>query len=74
MKHLPLIACALLALSGCETSSPTAGGGAASSGCPVDVSQADRYKYPGCDTGSQAASACPVDVTEADRVRYPACG
>lgn len=71
--HLPLIACALLALSGCETSSPTADA-SASSRCPADVSQADRYKYPGCDTGSQAASGCPVDVSEADRARYPACG
>lgn len=44
--------------------------------CPSDVSEADRYKYPGCGKAAAAPAKsddCPADVSEADRYKYPGC-
>lgn len=75
MKPTMLVALAVLALAGCQGGddmhsdmhSKDAG-----AGCPADVSQADRYKYPACAT-EDAGAKCPPDVSEADRYKYPAC-
>jgi len=65
---------ALLALAGCQSSGTTpAASDGPFVGCPADVSQADRYKYPDCDTPPAQQTQCPVDVSEADRSKYPAC-
>lgn len=74
--------CALAGNSGGASSGAQDDGGA----CPVDVSQADRYKYPACDSPGQmapagkhghhhkgGAGACPPDVSQADRYKYPGC-
>jgi hypothetical protein len=44
-------------------------------GCPADVSEADRYRYPACNATAAPSQqgGCPADVSEADRYRYPAC-
>jgi hypothetical protein len=44
-------------------------------GCPADVSEADRYRYPACNAPAAPSQqgVCPADVSEADRYRYPAC-
>lgn len=63
-----------LALAGCQsTGSDTAVSDGPFVGCPADVSQADRYKYPDCDTPPAQQTQCPIDVSEADRYKYPAC-
>jgi hypothetical protein len=70
----PLALLAFLALAGCQSTSPeTTANDGPFVGCPADVSQADRYKYPDCDTPPAQAAQCPVDVSEADRAKYPAC-
>lgn len=71
MKPTMFAALAVLALAGCESDGDHHSK-AMTAGCPADVSQADRYKYPACNTGD-AAVECPPDVSEADRYKYPAC-
>lgn len=72
MKLTILATLAVLALAGCESGGDHRSK-AATAGCPADVSQADRYKYPACAAEDQAAKECPPDVSEADRYKYPAC-